>query len=144
MKGKIQMNGFRDVFFKSSSVDLGLLIFRCFFGITMLLAHGLPKLQRFTEIQNTFPDPLGIGSPTSLAMALFAEFICAFGVAAGVFFRLALIPLVITMFVAAFVIHGQDPFQKQELALTYLAAYVGLLFSGPGRYALDSLSRRTK
>lgn len=137
------MTRFKDVFFKSSSVDIGLLIFRCFFGITMLLAHGLPKLKRFSEIQNTFPDPLGIGSPASLALAVFAEFACAFGVAAGLFFRLALIPLVITMFIAAFVIHGQDPFQKQELALAYFAAFVGLLLSGPGRYSLDSLLWRS-
>jgi putative oxidoreductase len=110
----------------------------------MLLAHGLPKLQRFSEIQNTFPDPFGIGSPASLAMAVFAEFACAMAVAAGLIFRLALIPLVVTMFVAAFVIHGQDPFQKQELALAYLAAYVGLMFSGPGRYSLDSLLWKSK
>jgi putative oxidoreductase len=46
------------------------------------------------------------------------------------------------MFVAAFIIHGQDSFQKQELALAYLAAYVALLFTGPGRFSLDSFMRR--
>lgn len=132
------MNALKDLIFKSATIDLGLLIFRIFFGITMALAHGLPKLQRFSEIQSTFPDPMGIGSPASLALAIFAELACSFAVAAGLFFRLALVPLLITMFVAAFVIHGQDPFQKQELALAYLAAYLGLVFSGAGRYSVDA------
>jgi putative oxidoreductase len=136
------MNSVNDVLFRSYSVDVGLLVFRLFFGVTMALAHGLPKLQRFAEIHATFPDPLGIGSSASLGMAIFAEIACAFGVATGFLFRLALVPLVITMFVAAFIIHGQDPFQKQELALAYLAAYVALLFSGPGRFSLDSFMRR--
>ncbi|MEN9528428.1 MAG: hypothetical protein RI932_301 [Pseudomonadota bacterium] len=136
------MKSVKDVLFGSNSIDIALLIFRLFFGITMAVAHGLPKLQRFAEIHATFPDPLGIGSSASLGMAIFAEIACAFGVAAGLLFRLSLVPLVITMFVAAFVIHGQDPFQKQELALSYLAAYVAMLFSGPGRYSLDFLSRR--
>ena len=99
-------------------------------------------MQRFAEIHATFPDPLGIVSSASLGMAIFAEIACAFGVATGFLFRLALVPLVITMFVAAFIIHGQDPFQKQELALAYLAAYVALLFTGPGRFSLDSFMRR--
>ena len=136
------MNSVNDVLFRSYSVDVGLLVFRLFFGVTMALAHGLPKLQRFAEIHAAFPDPLGIGSSASLGMAIFAEIACAFGVATGFIFRLALVPLVITMFVAAFIIHGQDPFQKQELALAYLAAFVALLFSAPGRFSLDSFMRR--
>ncbi len=71
------MNSVNDVLFRSYSVDVGLLVFRLFFGVTMALAHGLPKLQRFAEIHATFPDPLGIGSSASLGMAIFAEIACA-------------------------------------------------------------------
>jgi putative oxidoreductase len=122
----------------SSWPDAALLILRLFFGITMAAAHGWPKLTRFSELQTSFPDPLGVGSLLSLVLVIFAELVCAAAVAAGLFFRLSLIPLVATMGVAAFIIHGQDPFQKQELALAYLAAYLALFVAGPGRYALDA------
>lgn len=118
--------------------DGGILLLRLFFGLTMALAHGWPKAQKFAELRFTFPDPLGVGHLASLSLVIFAELLCAAAVAAGLFFRLSLVPLLVTMFVAAFIIHGQDPFQKQELALCYLAAYAALMCTGPGRYSLDS------
>ena len=139
---EVPMSGLKDRLFKSSAIDAGLLILRLFFGVSIALAHGWPKLQRFGDIHTTFPDPLGVGSSASLVLAIFAELVCAIAVAAGLLFRLSLVPLVITMFVAVFIIHGQDPFQKQELALAYLAAYVALFLAGPGRYTLDVVMRR--
>lgn len=121
--------------------DVGLLVLRLFFGVSMALAHGWPKLQRFSELQNSFPDPLGIGSMPSLSLAIFAELACAVAVAIGLLFRASLLPLIATMVVAAFIVHGQDPFKKQELALAYLSAYVALACTGPGRYSVDALRK---
>lgn len=117
--------------------DLGKLILRLFFGLTMVFAHGLPKMISFGERSDSFPDPMGVGSFLSLVLVIFAEFFCGLAVAIGLYLRAALVPLIITMAIAAFVIHGADPFQKKELALAYLAAYLGLFFSGSGRYSLD-------
>ena len=39
----------------------------------MLYAHGWPKLASFSEKSGGFPDPLGIGSPASLTLAVFAD-----------------------------------------------------------------------
>lgn len=127
---------------KELAPDVGLLVLRLFFGISMALAHGLPKLQRFSELQTSFPDPLGMGSLLSLSFAIFAELACALAVALGLLFRLSLLPLIITMVVAAFIVHGHDPFNKQELALAYLSVYVALIFAGPGRFSVDSLRQR--
>lgn len=127
---------------KELAPDVGLLVLRLFFGISMALAHGLPKLQRFSELQTSFPDPLGMGSLLSLSLAIFAELACALAVALGFLFRLSLLPLIITMVVAAFIVHGHDPFNKQELALAYLSVYVALIFAGPGRFSVDSLRQR--
>ena len=38
----------------------GLTILRVSLGLTMLLAHGLPKLMGFANIAPYFPDPLGV------------------------------------------------------------------------------------
>jgi putative oxidoreductase len=43
------------------------------------------------------------------------------------------------MCVAAFVIHGSDPFSGKELALMYLVPFLTLVFTGAGRFSLDQL-----
>ena len=87
----------------------------------------------------TFPDPLGVGSRVSLVLAVFGEVVCAAGCVAGLFYRLALIPMVFTMCVAFFAVHGGDPFAARELALVYLVVFVLMYAAGPGRYAADTL-----
>lgn len=85
-----------------------------------------------------FGDPLGLGSELSLALTVFAEFVCAILLILGLATRLATIPLIITMVVAGFIVHGNDPFGKKEMALLYLAVYFVLLITGPGKYSLDN------
>jgi putative oxidoreductase len=67
---------------------------------------------------------------------------CGVLVAAGLFTRLALIPLIVTMAVAVFIIHADDPFGDKEHALLFLVPYVALLFTGPGKWSLDALVRK--
>lgn len=121
------------------TTSLGLLVLRVWVGLFMAFAHGWIKLTSFGERADQFPDPLGVSSPVSMGLAVFAEFFCALALALGLATRAAVIPLIITMFVAAFVIHGLDPWAKKEFALLYAAPFVALLISGPGKYSLDSL-----
>lgn len=117
--------------------NVGLLVLRVFFGLAMAFSHGLPKLAGFGDKMDVFPDPIGLGSPIALALVVFAEFFCALAVSIGLFTKYSLVPLVVTMLVAAFVIHGADPFGKKEMALCYLFAYVALFLLGPGKYSVD-------
>jgi putative oxidoreductase len=103
----------------------------------MLFGHGWRKLVSYSENSATFADPLGVGPALSLALVVLAEFFCSALLAFGLFTRLAAIPLAITMSVAAFVIHGNDPWGKKEMAIVYLLIYLTLLFAGPGRISLD-------
>lgn len=117
--------------------DIGLLMMRLSISTMMLFGHGFEKLVNFTDKAANFPDPLGIGSAGSLALVVFAEFFCSMAIAFGIFTRYAVVPLIMTMLVAAFVIHGDDPWGRKEIALIYLIPYVSLLFAGSGRYSLD-------
>jgi putative oxidoreductase len=121
------------------SVDLGLLLLRLTAGGLMLLNHGWPKITSFTERADRFADPLGVGPTTSLILVIFAEFFCAALLVLGLLTRAVLIPLIITMIVAAFVIHAGDSFKEIESALFFLLSYVVLFLSGPGKYSIDHL-----
>ena len=103
----------------------------------MIFGHGWGKLANFSNIAPNFPDPIGLGSTLSLGLAVGAEVFAALFIVLGLFTRWASIPLIITMAVAAFVAHGGDPFAKKEMALIYLAMYLMLFFTGPGKYSIN-------
>lgn len=126
----------------SSGGSIALLVLRVWVGLIMAFAHGLGKLSNFGEYATRFADPFGLGPGVTLGLAVFAEFFCALAIAFGLFTRAAAVPLIITMFTAAFVIHGDDPFGKKELALLFMAPFVTLLIAGPGKYSLDRIFAR--
>lgn len=123
--------------------SFGLLVLRIGCGVPLFAFHGLAKLEKAWAVlggaEAAFPDPLGLGAKPSLLLAAFAEGICSLLVAAGFLTRLACLPVVTTMAVAAFVHHGADPWPAREPALLYLAPFAALLFAGPGSLSLDGL-----
>jgi len=103
-----------------------------------MLSHGIPKLMKlFAGGAIQFPDPLGVGATTSLILTVFAEVICAALIVVGYKTKWASIPLVITMLVAAFIVHGADPWGKKEFALLYAIGYIAIGMLGAGKYSLD-------
>lgn len=117
--------------------DLGLLVLRVGVGCSLAVAHGHGKLMRLLAGNYTFPDPIGLGSATSLGLASFAEFVCAIAVVVGLATRWACVPIMILFVVAFFVVHGDDPFADKEKALVFLTAFVAVFLAGPGRFSLD-------
>lgn len=118
--------------------DFGLLVFRLIIGFFML-THGWQKLSNFSEMSQQFPPMLGLSSQVALSLIIFAEFFCSIALILGLFTRLAAIPLIIGMSVAAFVAHSGQPFGARELPLLYLGMYVVILLTGGGKISLDTL-----
>ncbi|MHC4910736.1 MAG: DoxX family protein [Planctomycetota bacterium] len=92
----------------------------------------------------TFLAPDGVESRCGLLGAVTSEVVFADLVILGLATRVAVIPLVFTMGVAAFVVHGDGPWflpaeGAREPALLDLGAYAVLLFTGAGRYSLDCM-----
>jgi len=127
---------------RSSGLSWGLLILRVGAGALLLYGHGWGKLVNFSQYAATFPDPLGVGSPTSLGLVVFAEVFCSIGIMLGLFTRFTLVPLLVFTGVAAFVHHAADPWPKKELALLYAVPFVTLMIAGPGRFSLDAVLAR--
>ena len=108
-----------------------------------MITHGGPKLSKLLdggEIQ--FGDPLGLGPALSLGLVVFAEFFCSLLIGIGLGTRLAAIPLMATMLVAAFISHGPDPIRQKEMALLYFLFYLALLVTGSRKYSFDYLMTR--
>ena len=123
---------------QATASALGLLILRggC---AALMLPHGLQKLQGFSVKHDSFPDPLGVGSTLSMALAIFAELVCSSLLILGLATRFAALNLVITMGVAALIVHANDPFKAKELALLYGVGFTAVLLAGPGKLSLDHL-----
>ncbi len=120
--------------------DIGLLVLRVFAGLFMAFGHGFGKFQKFfsgDEIK--FLDFLGIGMSASMFLAMSAEFFFALFIVLGLFTRFSSIFLIVTMFVAAFIAHGGDPFGKMEMSLLYLTVFTTLFFTGGGKYSVSNL-----
>lgn len=130
----------------SSSVlkDIILLAVRVFVGFAML-SHGFPKLQLLLaggKIE--FFDFMGLGPQISLILTVFAEFACSILLILGLFTRISLGFLIFTMIIAAFVVHGADPFEKREMAFIYLSIYLMIMAFGAGKFSVDHMIEKRK
>ena len=128
----------------NTPVSIVLLVLRIAFA-GMLLTHGWGKLTNFEATVHNFSG-MGIGGCLAAGLAVFAELFCALGIIAGLLYRLALIPVIITMFVAFFVAHGGKLVGagNGELAFLYLVVFIVLLLTGSGKYALDNFFAKKK
>ena len=124
-------------YLRGRGVSFVILFVRIFFG-ALFLMHGLDKMMNFSQLSETFPSVLGLGSYATLMLSIFCEFACSIFLVVGMLTRIVLIPMIVSMAVAFFDIH--DGFLPEaELSLIYLCVFVLLYLVGPGRYSLDYL-----
>ncbi len=121
---------------------VGLFLLRIGFSILML-THGYGKFLRLFEDKIKFSDPIGLGKEISLYLVILGEFIAPIFIILGLKTRFFSIFPIITMYVAAFISHADDPFSKKEKAILFLFGFIVVLVSGPGKYSIDhSLKNR--
>ncbi|MEE3035093.1 MAG: DoxX family protein [Bacteroidota bacterium] len=121
---------------------VGLFLLRVGFSILML-THGYGKFLRLFEDKIKFSDPIGLGKEISLYLVILGEFIAPIFIILGLKTRFFSIFPIITMYVAAFISHADDPFSKKEKAILFLFGFIVVLVSGPGKYSIDhSLKNR--
>lgn len=120
------------------SKEFGLLWLRVLMGLGIAY-HGYGKL--FGGKMDGFSEKIALMHiPMPLIMAWAAalsEFLGGILIVLGLKTRIAALFVFITMCVAVFVAHQNDPFRVKELALAYLTMAGTLFFVGPGKYSLD-------
>jgi putative oxidoreductase len=121
----------------SGSFSIGALVMRIGFG-GLMLTHGIPKmLEVFNGNLEVVGDPLGIGALVTSILVIIGEVISPLLIIIGYKVRWTAIPTIITMAVAAFMIHGADPLAKKEMALLYLVGFVTIALMGAGKYSVS-------
>ncbi len=133
------MKRFLSTKYSDTAFNLSMLILRLAAGLLILSYHGLDKLQNFSNMENSFYSFMGLGSKTTLIIAIFAEVFCGLFVILGLFTRLAVIPLILMLLVAVFSVKSGMPMMKMELDFLYLAPFLVLLLCGPGKISIDAM-----
>lgn len=123
--------------------EVGWLVVRVVFGLTLALGHGLPKvmggkMEAFAQGVGELGFPFPLFFAWCAALAELAGGLC---VALGLFTRLAATLAAFTMVVALFR-HHADPFARMELALLYFTVMATAVVVGGGAISLDSRLRR--
>ena len=132
--------------------DLGLLLIRLIIGLLMAFV-GYEKLIHFNEMAASDfwannVNFLGMKGAVPLALTVFAELFCSVFLILGIFTRFSLLVLAFCMayiflviFPGAIIENGENGFKFND-AFVYFVIYVGLFFTGPGKYSIDSHFKR--
>ena len=125
-----------------SNIHLTALILRVGFGLNIVIGHGWGKFNRLISGEEiNFPDVMGLPPTLGLSLAVLAEFVACLFIILGYKTKWAAVPVIITMAVAAFVIHSGDPWfgkgGSKEMAVLYLVGFLAIFFTGSGKYSVD-------
>src|SRR5690606_12351731 len=130
--------------FKAKSVDWPMLPLRIMAGLGMA-THGYPKIfedGRFEKFV-TGVEALGFPLPFLFAgAAALTELVGGLLLALGLFTRPAAAFIFMTMVVAVFGQHWDDPFSRKEMGLLYMSMALFFAWYGAGRFSLDAKYRK--
>lgn len=119
--------------------SIALLLLRIVFCGSMIFGHGLGKLNKVLDGNFNFSDPIGIGETPTLILAVFSEFIAPIFILIGFKAKIFSFFPAATMFVAAFIVHLDDPFSRMEKSLLFLAVFTTFMITGSGKYSVDKI-----
>ncbi len=139
---------------REMTTSAGLLVLRLGIGLMMLIGHGWAKIGMFEKAKDSWTVPgvpplSWMSPPVSMLMTIFAEVGCSALLVLGLMTRPAAFVLGFAMLVAAFQVHGADPFfmaggAAKEPAILYFLPCLVLVLAGGGLYSADAAIYRGK
>jgi NADH:ubiquinone reductase (H+-translocating) len=141
-KGELMRDLFLRLINTAADRSIGFVMLRVFTGIGMM-THGYGKVFGNPERFLSTVENIGFPFPGFFAFAAsFSEFFGALLLCCGVLTRVWAFFIACTMSVAAFIVHGGDPFARKELALLYLFVALFFMMKGGGTFSIDYLIER--
>lgn len=126
----------------SPIVHAGLAILRVFAGLSLALAHGIGKVPPSSRFIETV-GRMGFPSPEWFAwIAGISELFGGIFLAVGWLTRPSSLFIALTMFVAAFIRHAEDPYVTKEKALLFGVVSLFFFIVGSGSYGVDAFIRK--
>ncbi len=125
--------------FLPTNIDLGLLLLRVWFGLCLLLLHGVGKAERLMADEIAFRSVFGLSPALSLGLAVLGEVIAPIFLIVGFASRWAAAICSIMMAMAFMVGHGGalSGERSGELPFVFLGGFLVLVITGPGRFSID-------
>lgn len=114
----------------------GLLFLRVTAALLLMQIHGLPKLLHWPDALQQIEDPFGLGATLTLSLAIFAEVLCPLLLIAGLYARLACLPIIAVLLVALALVHPDWSLEQGQFAWWMLVIFTSLALTGPGPYRL--------
>jgi len=124
-------------------VDLGLLFLRVAGSFMLFYVHGLPKILHYGHELTQIEDPFGLGPQLSLWAAILAEFVCPMLIAAGLFTRLACLPIIGVLLIAMLAVHPDWSIAEGQFGWLLLVIFVSIAMCGPGRWRVAPFADRS-
>ena len=132
----------KSLFSQPPRINAGLFFLRLTGCLLLLYVHGQPKVFHFSEELTRIEDPFGLGPYMSLLPAILAEVICPMFILAGVFTRLACLPVIGVLLVAMVVVHPDWSIAEGQFGWLLLIIFTTLAITGPGEWHIGSGKER--
>jgi putative oxidoreductase len=125
--------------YSNGAFNFAMLVQRVVTGLLLLIGHGLPKIQNFSELSVNFYDPFRISHRGSLILVILAELFCSMLLVLGLFTRIVAFIIVINLSVAVFIYHNGQPLKIVDLGAIYLTSVFTIMILGPGKVSVDGM-----
>ena len=125
------------VYPRSEMFHLVTLIFRVLLSLELMIAHGFKKIGIGVTAAEQIPNPLHLPEALNYWFAVSANLIFPLFVIAGLFTRLAVLPILGVTLTGYFILHWNDALLIKDTPFMYSLAYLMLLVIGPGKYSMD-------
>lgn len=119
-------------------LSFGLLLLRLGGGALLIYGHAWQNLRMLWTGHIVFPDPFGIGTDMSWAIAMFAQVVCPIFVMLGVLTRATALPPMLAMLLVQALLGPAIPWSERSVLFLHALPFLVLTFTGAGGYSFDA------